>query len=118
MDALLGAARLGDICELFPSSDESLRGADSLQLLSQVKTLLRGAGWRVADLDCVVVAQEPRLAPFREQIRQSLAAALEIDVSAVGFKATTSDYLGFEGRGEGVSAFAVVLLEASGDHKQ
>ena len=118
MDALLGAARLGDIGEHFPSSDASLRDADSLQLLRQVRTLLRNSGWRIIDIDCVVIAQHPRLSPFRERICLSLASALEIDASAVGFKATTSDYLGFEGRGEGISAFAIALLAANDGHKQ
>jgi 2-C-methyl-D-erythritol 2,4-cyclodiphosphate synthase len=110
-DALLGAARLGDIGEHFPDTDPSLAGMDSLVLLSRVRDVVRDAGWRIVDVDSVIVAQAPRLSPYRDEMRGSLAKALGVESDQVGVKATTTERLGFEGRGEGIGAQAVVLLE-------
>lgn len=110
-DAVLGALREGDIGRLFPDTDPAFRDADSIELLKVVGELARERGWRVADADCVLVLEQPKIAPFREEMRANLARALGVDVSAVGLKATTTEGLGFEGRREGVAAQAVVLLE-------
>ncbi|MDR1713792.1 MAG: 2-C-methyl-D-erythritol 2,4-cyclodiphosphate synthase [Coriobacteriales bacterium] len=110
-DALLGAARLGDIGEHFPDTDPAFAGADSLELLRQVGALLGVHGWKVQDVDSVVIAQEPKLAPYREQMRGQLAGALGIEPAQIGVKATTTEHLGFEGRQEGITAHAVALLE-------
>lgn len=111
IDALLGAAALGDIGGIFPSSDQEWAGADSRDLLAITYKRVRAAGYRLANVDATVVAQEPRLAPYVEAMRGAIASVLEIDVTAVSVKATTSDGLGFTGRGDGIAAFAVVLLE-------
>jgi len=113
MDALLGAARLGDIGKHFPPSDPAYKGADSLDLLRQVEQLLVLDGWRIEDIDSVIIAQEPQLSPFRDEMQINIAEALGIRLEQVGIKATTTDYLGFEGRKEGISAFSVVLLNRS-----
>lgn len=109
-DALLGAARGGDIGKLFPDTDPAYAGADSLVLLGQVASLVREQGFEIVDVDSVIAAQAPRLSPYREEMRARLAAALGISVEAVGVKATTTEGLGFEGREEGISAQAVCLL--------
>ena len=111
MDALLGAAGLGDIGRHFPDTDERYRGISSLLLLDQVRRLLADAGWRAGNVDATVIAQRPRLAPFVGQMRQNLAAVLEIAPACVNVKATTEEGLGFSGRGEGIAAHAVALLE-------
>ena len=111
MDAVLGALREGDIGKLFPDNDPAYEGADSLVLMRRVADLARERGWRVADADCTIVAQAPKLAPYREQMRANMAAALGVPVEAVGVKATTTERLGFVGREEGIAAWAVVLLE-------
>lgn len=111
IDALLGAAGLGDIGRHFPDSDPQYENISSLILLARVGQLLRGQGWKVGNIDATVVAQRPRLAPYVEAMRRHLAEALEIEVARIGVKATTSDGLGFTGRGEGIAAFAVALLE-------
>ncbi len=110
-DALLGALALGDIGKYFPPSDERWRGADSRELLRAVVAMLFGRGWTVANVDSVVICERPKLAPHIDAMRASLAADLGIAVDAVGVKATTSEKLGFTGRGEGIAAQAVVLLE-------
>lgn len=110
-DALLGAVREGDIGRLFPDSDPAYRGADSLQLLAQVASLVRERGFRIVDVDSVLVLEEPKIAPLREAMRENLARAMGIEPDCVGVKATTTEGLGFEGRREGVSAQAVALLE-------
>ena len=110
-DAVLGALREGDIGKLFPDTDPAYRDADSLELLSAVGALARKRGWRVADADCVLALERPKIAQYRESMRENLARALGIPVDAIGVKATTTEGLGFEGREEGVSARAVVLLE-------
>lgn len=110
-DALLGAARLGDIGKLFPDTDPAYKDADSLKLLARVGDAVREAGFAVVDIDSVVCCQAPRLSPYRDRMRANLAAALGIPVDSVGVKATTTEHLGFEGRGEGVSAYATCLLQ-------
>lgn len=111
MDALVGALRAGDIGKLFPDTDPAYKGADSIKLLEQVGELVRREGWRIVDIDTVLMIQEPKMAPHREQMRANIAAALQIPVENVGVKATTTEWLGYEGRGEGVTAQAVALLE-------
>jgi len=111
MDALLGAAGLGDIGRHFPDSDPAYKGIDSQKLLAQVRELLRQRGLRVGNIDVTLIAQAPKLAPQISRMEQSLAATLEIEPSRVNVKATTEERLGFTGRGEGVSCHAVCLLE-------
>lgn len=110
MDAIVGALREGDIGRLFPDTDPALAGADSLELLAQVGELMRSKGYRLVDADCVLVLELPKISPYREQMRANIAEALGVAVDSIGVKATTTEALGFEGRGEGVSAMAVVLL--------
>jgi 2-C-methyl-D-erythritol 2,4-cyclodiphosphate synthase len=110
-DALLGAAGLADIGALFPSDDERYRGADSLVLLAEAHAHVRRAGFALVNADCVVIGQEPRIAPYREEMRRRLAQALGVDHELVNVRATTTDRLGFTGRGEGLAAQAVALLE-------
>ena len=112
-DALLGAAGLGDIGEWFPPGEEAFRGARSLGLLEQVVAALRERGWGVVNVDCVVVAQEPRLAPYRERMRANLATALTVPADRVNVKATAPERLGALGRVEGVAALATALIERS-----
>lgn len=109
-DALLGAAGLADIGALFPSDDERYRGADSLELLAEAYDQVRAAGYELVNADCVVIGQEPRIGPHREAMRRRLAAALGVEDGAVNVRATTTDRLGFAGRGEGLAAEAVALL--------
>lgn len=111
MDALVGALRAGDIGKLFPDTDPAYEGADSIELLRQVGKLVEECGWHIVDIDSVVMIQEPKMAPHREAMRANVAAALGIPAESVGIKATTTEWLGYEGRGEGVSAQAVCLLE-------
>ena len=109
-DALLGAARLGDIGVHFPDTDPSYKDANSLMLLMRVGELLKADAWQIIDIDSVIIAQAPRLSPYRESMRENIALALGIQLSQVGVKATTTEYLGFEGRGEGIAAQAAALL--------
>jgi len=109
-DALLGAAGLGDIGGLFPSEDERWRGADSIDLLEQAYRTVRDAGWEVVNADCVLVGQEPRIAPYRQAMRERLAGALGVAPDVVNVRATTTDRLGFTGRAEGLAAEAIALL--------
>lgn len=111
MDALLGAAALGDIGKLFPDSDAAYAGADSIALLERVTALLREHGWQVSNVDATVVAQAPRLAPYIPEMRRRLAEAMGLDVDCVSVKATTEERLGFTGSGEGMAAHAVALIE-------
>ena len=111
MDALLGAAALGDIGRHFPDTDERYRGADSMALLRQVRTILSDHGFTVGNVDCTVLAQRPKLAPHIQQMRENIAAALEIPVDRVSVKATTEEGLGFTGEGLGIAAHAVVLID-------
>ncbi len=110
MDALLGAARAGDIGKLFPPTDPAYKDADSIKLLQHVAAHVRSLGFEIIDIDSVIAAQEPKLSPHREAMRENLAAAMGISVENVGVKATTTEHLGFEGREEGISATAVCLL--------
>jgi 2-C-methyl-D-erythritol 2,4-cyclodiphosphate synthase len=110
-DALLGAAGLGDIGSLFPSGDERWEGADSLELLRDAYARVREAGFALVNADCVLIGEEPRIAEHREQMRRRLAAALDVAAELVNVRATTTDRLGFTGRGEGLAAEAVALLE-------
>jgi len=109
-DAILGALALGDIGEHFPDSDEKYKRISSLVLLSEVNEKIKSSGYRVENVDSIVVAQKPKLSPYKFQMRKNIAEVLEIPVDRVSVKATTTEKLGFEGRGEGISAQAVVLL--------
>ena len=113
MDALLGAAALGDIGQLFPDSDPAYAGADSIELLKKVAAMLREKGYALHNLDCTVLAQAPRLAPYIPLMRENLANACGTDVSAVSVKATTEEGLGFTGEKRGIAAHAVALIEKS-----
>jgi 2-C-methyl-D-erythritol 2,4-cyclodiphosphate synthase len=113
-DALLGAAGLEDIGALFPSDDERHRDADSLELLAEAYGRVREAGYELVNADCILIGEEPRLAPHRDAMRLRLAEALETDASRVAVRATTTDRLGFTGRGEGLAAQAVALVRESG----
>ena len=110
-DALLGAARAGDIGKLFPDTDPAYAGADSMRLLAEVAAHVRSLGFEIVDVDSVVTAQAPKLSPHRDAMRKNLADAMGIPVENVGMKATTSEWLGYEGREEGITAQAVALLE-------
>ena len=110
-DAVLGAAGLEDIGAIFPSGDPALAGADSLELLREAWERVRAAGWRLANADVVLIGEEPRLAPHRDEMRARLAGALGVGPELVAVRATTTDGLGFTGRGEGLAAQAVALLE-------
>ena len=114
IDALLGAAGLGDIGAHFPDSDERWRDADSLELLRTVTGMVREAGLEVVNVDCTVIMEQPKLAPHREAIRASIAAALGLAPARVNVKATTGEGMGFIGRGEGVGALAIASLRAAG----
>jgi 2-C-methyl-D-erythritol 2,4-cyclodiphosphate synthase len=109
-DALLGAVGLGDIGSLFPSDDESYRGADSLVLLADAYSRVREAGFELVNADCVLIGEQPRIAAVRDRMRERLAGALGVATDQVAVKATTTDGLGFTGRGEGLAAHAVALL--------
>lgn len=115
MDALLGAAGLGDIGRHFPDSDDKYRGISSMKLLNAVMDKLRAAGFRPANADVTIVAQKPKLAPFIPQMEENLASALNLPLSRINVKATTTEHLGFEGRMEGISAQAVCLIQAASD---
>ena len=111
MDALLGAAALGDIGLLFPDTDAQYAGADSLQLLAKVKSVLEEKGYQICNIDSTIIAQEPKMRPYIDTIRQNIAKALQIDLSQVSVKATTEEHLGFTGRKEGIAAQAIVLID-------
>ena len=113
MDALLGAAALGDIGQLFPDNDPVYQGADSMQLLREVCRRLREAGYRIGNADCTVIAQAPKLMPYIPQMRERLAQACGAKVEQISVKATTEEHLGFSGRGEGIAAHAVALIQAA-----
>ena len=111
MDALLGAAALGDIGLLFPDTDAQYAGADSLKLLERVKEVLMEEGYSVVNIDATVIAQEPKLRPYIDMMRQNIASTLGIELSSVSVKATTEEKLGFTGRKEGIAAQAIVLID-------
>ena len=114
MDALLGAAALGDIGKLFPDTDEKYKDADSMKLLWEVVGEINEAGFKPHNIDCTICAQEPKLAPYIDEMRSNIAVACGLKKSAVSVKATTEEGLGFTGSGEGISATAVCLLEELG----
>ena len=109
--AILGAMRGGDIGKLFPDTDPAYEGADSLKLLAEVVAYARRSGFELVDADCTLACQEPKISPYRDQMRENLAGALGVSVENVGVKATTTEHLGWEGQGEGIGAWAVCLLE-------
>lgn len=110
-DALLGAAALGDIGKHFPDTDEQYKGADSRVLLRAVVKKIKDKGYKIENVDITIIAQKPKMAPYIEQMRKNVADDLCINIDAVNVKATTTEKLGFEGRGEGISSTAVVLLQ-------
>jgi 2-C-methyl-D-erythritol 2,4-cyclodiphosphate synthase len=110
MDALLGAAALGDIGQHFPPSDEAYRDADSRALLARVRALLLESGWRPINVDCTIVAERPKLSPHTAAMRAAIGAALGLSADAVSVKATTNERIGFIGREEGIAAMAVAML--------
>ena len=111
MDAMLGAAALGDIGKLFPDNDDAYLGADSIVLLEKVTSLLKEKGFVLTNADCTVIAQKPKLAPFIEEMRQRIADAAGVSAAQISVKATTEEKLGFTGEGLGIAAHAVVLIE-------
>lgn len=111
MDSLLGALALGDIGKLFPDSDPKYKGADSIKLLEHVTELINSKGWQLSNLDCTVLAQAPKLAPYISAMRSNLAAAMNTDIECISVKATTEEGLGFTGSGDGIAAHAVCLLK-------
>lgn len=110
MDALLGSLALGDIGTHFPDTESNYKDIDSRILLKDIKRKIRNAGYEIANIDSTIVAQQPKLAPYMKEMRMNIAKDLEIDIRQVSVNATTSEELGFEGRGEGISARAVVLI--------
>ena len=110
MDALLGAAALGDIGKHFPDTDPKYKGADSLMLMREVRRILDENGFEVGNVDATIIAQAPKMSPHIDTMRRNIADALGLDVSQVSVKATTEERLGFTGRGEGISAQAVALI--------
>ena len=111
IDAILGGAGLGDIGSLFPPGEPEWEGASSLDLLRRAAGQVREAGWELVNADCILIGEEPRIAPLREQMRERLAEALSLGAERVNVRATTTDKLGFTGRGQGLAAQAVALLE-------
>lgn len=111
MDALLGAAALGDIGGLFPDNDDAYLGADSIELLKKVIALLREHGYVLVNADCTIIAQSPKLKPYIDDIRSTLAEAMGAELDSVSVKATTEEHLGFTGEGLGIAAHAVVLID-------
>jgi 2-C-methyl-D-erythritol 2,4-cyclodiphosphate synthase len=112
MDALLGAAGLGDIGQHFPDTDPAYKGADSTKLLEHVVASLRERGWRVVNADVCLIGERPKVGPHRERMRARIAPLLGVEPEALNVKATTTEKLGFTGRGEGLAAQAIVLIEA------
>ena len=110
MDALLGAAALGDIGQMFPDNDSKYKGADSSELLKLVNERISHEGWCIENIDSTVIAQAPKLAPHITAMREKIAIVLGIDFTQINIKATTEEHLGFTGTGEGIAAHAVVLL--------
>ena len=111
MDALLGAAALGDIGGLFPDNDDAYLGADSIELLKKVIALLRQHGYVLVNADCTIIAQSPKLKPYIDDMRSTLAEAMGAELDSVSVKATTEEHLGFTGEGLGIAAHAVVLID-------
>lgn len=113
MDALLGAAALGDIGALFPDQDDAFLNISSVTLLERVAQVMAEKGWQVVNVDATLIAQRPRVGPYRDAMRQNIAKALGVDVSQISVKATTEEHLGFTGDGSGMAAHAVALIEKS-----
>ena len=111
MDALLGAAALGDIGRHFPDTDPKYKGADSLRLLEMVGELVKQEGYKIANIDATIIAQKPKMSPHIESMRENIARVLEADISQINVKATTEEGLGFTGEGAGISSQAICLLE-------
>lgn len=111
MDALIGACALGDIGKLFPDTDEQFKDISSILLLKEVAKVLKKEKYNIINIDSIVVAQVPKLAPYIDDMRKNIAKALELGTDCVSVKATTTEKLGFEGRGEGISSYAVCLVE-------
>ena len=111
MDALLGAAALGDIGKLFPDSDDKYLGADSIELLKNVCSIINGKGYKLINIDSTIIAQKPKLSPYIEKMRVTLADAMEIPLDSVSVKATTEEKLGFSGAELGIAAHAVALID-------
>ena len=114
IDALLGGAGLGDIGSLFPPGEPEWEGASSLELLRRAAAQVHEAGWELVNADCVLIGEEPRIAPLREQMRERLAEAVGTDAERINVRATTTDKLGFTGRGQGLAAQAVALVKPAG----
>ncbi|MCX7904871.1 MAG: 2-C-methyl-D-erythritol 2,4-cyclodiphosphate synthase [Caloramator sp.] len=110
MDAILGAAALGDIGRHFPDTDEKFKGADSLKLLQEVKKIIDIKGYFISNIDATIIAQRPKLMPYIEKMRENISKILEINIDCINIKATTEEGLGFTGSGEGIAAHAVALL--------
>jgi 2-C-methyl-D-erythritol 2,4-cyclodiphosphate synthase len=115
IDAVLGAAGMGDIGTHFPSSDSSIKGISSVDMLTRVMEMVRGAGWRVENADATIVAQQPRLSPHVPRMRAAIASALGVEEEQVNVKGKTTDGLGFTGTGEGMAAYCAVMLVRGGD---
>lgn len=111
IDALLGAAALGDIGSHFPPNDPAYEGISSIELLSRVGDMVKSQGWRIGNIDATIVAESPRLSPFFDKMRDNIAQGLSLDRSYVGIKAKTNEGLGFIGQGEGIAAYAVASVE-------
>lgn len=111
MDALLGAAALGDIGKLFPDNDPAYSGADSIELLKKVYAVVRENGYELCNADCTVIAQRPKLSPYISQMRERIADAMGVSLDDISVKATTEEKMGFTGEGRGIAAHAVVLIE-------
>ena len=111
MDALLGAAALGDIGKLFPDNDDAFLDADSVKLLKKVCAVVKEHGYKLGNADCTIIAQRPKLAPFIDKMRETLASAMDVPVSALSIMATTEERLGCTGEGLGIAAHAVCLIE-------
>lgn len=116
MDSLLGAMGQGDIGKMFPDTDNKYKDADSRVLLKQVAKLMDDKGFKLGNLDAVIIAQKPKMSPYIDEMKKNLACDMETDVSNINIKATTTEKLGFEGRGEGIAAQAVCLLEYKEKH--
>jgi 2-C-methyl-D-erythritol 2,4-cyclodiphosphate synthase len=114
IDALLGGAGLGDIGSLFPPGEVEWEGASSLDLLRRAAAQVHEAGWELVNADCILIGEEPRIAPLREQMRERLAEAVGADAERINVRATTTDKLGFTGRGQGLAAQAVALVKPAG----
>lgn len=111
IDALTGATGMGDIGELFPDTDPSYAGISSVSLLEEVSTKLQSSGWQLVNIDATVIAQAPKLSPYKIKMRNTIAHALDVPIERVTIKATTEEHLGFTGRGEGIAAQVIALVE-------